>query len=60
MALRAEIEKLASADSAYRIFCERLTLVAAEFRMGAIQTILQEAVKKNNGVSANRLESSLG
>jgi len=60
MALRTEIEKLASTDSAYRIFCERLTLVAAEFRMGAIQTILQQAAQKNNGAPANRLESSLG
>jgi len=60
MALRTEIEKLGSTDSEYRIFCERLTLVAAEFRMGAIQTILQEAAQKNNGAPANRLESSLG
>ena len=60
MALRTEIEKLGSTDSAYRIFCERLTLVAAEFRMGAIQTILQEVAQKNNGAPANRLESSLG
>jgi CheY-like chemotaxis protein len=58
MALRTEIEKLDSTNPAYRIFCERLTLVAAEFRMGAIQTILQEAAQKNNGASANR--SSLG
>jgi CheY-like chemotaxis protein len=60
MALRTEIEELGSTDSAYRIFCERLTLVAAEFRMGAIQTILQEVAQKNNGAPANRLESSLG
>jgi hypothetical protein len=46
MALRAEIEKLDSTNPAYRIFCERLTRVAAEFRMGAIQTILQEALRK--------------
>jgi len=60
MALRTEIEKLGSTDSAYRIFCERLRLVAAEFRMGAIQTILQEAAQKNDCAPANRLESSLG
>jgi signal transduction histidine kinase/CheY-like chemotaxis protein len=58
MALRTEIEKLDSTNPAYRVFCERLTLVASEFRMGAIQTILQEAVQKNNGVPTNR--SSLG
>jgi signal transduction histidine kinase/CheY-like chemotaxis protein/ligand-binding sensor domain-containing protein len=60
MALRTEIEKVGSSDSTFRIFCERLTLVAAEFRMGAIQTILQEAAQKNNGAPANRLESRLG
>jgi signal transduction histidine kinase/CheY-like chemotaxis protein len=45
MALRVQIDRLGSADGAYRIFCQRLKLVTAEFRMGAVQTILQEAAR---------------
>ncbi len=52
MALRIEIDRLGSADLAYRIFCQRLKLVTAEFRMGAVQTILQEAarIKKDSPI----------
>ena len=59
MALRNEIEKLGSTSPEYRIFCERLTLVAAEFRMGAIQTILQHAAQKNIGSPESCLTSSV-
>jgi signal transduction histidine kinase/CheY-like chemotaxis protein len=55
MALRNEIERLGSTDPEYRIFCERLRRLAAEFRMGAIQTILQHAAQKNSGSPANCL-----
>jgi signal transduction histidine kinase/CheY-like chemotaxis protein len=58
MALRNEIEKLGSTSSEYRVFCERLTLVAAEFRMSAIQTILQRAAQKNIGSPESCLTSS--
>jgi signal transduction histidine kinase/CheY-like chemotaxis protein len=46
MALRNEIEELVLSHSVYRIFCERLKIVAGEFRMGAIQSILQRAIQK--------------
>ena len=48
MALRTQIDALGTSDGAYRIFCQRLKLIAAEFRMGAIQTILQRAAQKRN------------
>ncbi len=52
MALRVQIDRLGSAHVAYRIFCQRLKLVATEFRMGAVQTILQEAarIKKDSPI----------
>jgi hypothetical protein len=38
---------------AYRIFCQRLKLVAAEFRLGAVQAILQRAADKRSNPMAN-------
>jgi signal transduction histidine kinase/CheY-like chemotaxis protein len=56
MALRNEIEALVSSHGSYRIFCERLKLVAAEFRMGAVQTILQRAAQKGTNDPAQSVE----
>jgi signal transduction histidine kinase/DNA-binding response OmpR family regulator len=50
MALRTQIDALGTSDGAYRIFCQRLRLIAAEFRMGAIQTLLQRAAQKRDNV----------
>jgi esterase/lipase superfamily enzyme len=56
MALRTQIEALGTSDSAYRIFCQRLKLIAAEFRMGAIQTILQRAAQKRSNGPVHSVE----
>jgi signal transduction histidine kinase/DNA-binding NarL/FixJ family response regulator len=47
MALRKEIEKIGISNSVYRTFCERLKYLAAEFRMTAIQKLLQEAESRS-------------
>jgi CheY-like chemotaxis protein len=52
MALRSQIDALAS-QVAYRIFCQRLKLVAAEFRLGTVQAILQRAADKRSNPMAN-------
>jgi signal transduction histidine kinase/CheY-like chemotaxis protein len=59
MALRTQIEVLGTSDVAYRVFCQRLKLIAAEFRMGAIQTILQRAVEKRNSAPNQGVEQKL-
>lgn len=46
MALRDELDKLESSDSTLRTFCERVRLPAAEFRMAAIQKVLENAIAK--------------
>ncbi len=48
MALRSQIDALGTSHVAYRIFCQRLKLVVAEFRMGAVQTILMRAADKGD------------
>jgi CheY-like chemotaxis protein len=48
MALRSEIEKMSTSNSAYRTFCERLKRLAADFRMAAIQKLLQEAEQRSD------------
>jgi signal transduction histidine kinase/DNA-binding response OmpR family regulator len=47
MALRDELDKLESSNSALRSFCERVRFPAAEFRMAAIQKILENAIVKS-------------
>ena len=59
MALRTQIDALGTSDSAYRIFCQRLKLIAAEFRMGAIQTILQRAAQKRGNAPIHSVEEKL-
>ena len=46
MALRDELDKLESYDSTLRTFCERVRLPATEFRMAAIQKVLENAIAK--------------
>ena len=53
MALRSQIDALAASQVAYRIFCQRLKLVAAEFRLGTVQAILQRAADKRSNPMAN-------
>ncbi len=53
MALRNQIDALAASQVTYRIFCQRLKLVAAEFRLGTVQTILQRAADKRSNPMAN-------
>jgi CheY-like chemotaxis protein len=56
MALRTQIDRLGTSDVAYRIFCQRLKLIAAEFRMGAIQTLLQRAAQKRDSAPVHGAE----
>jgi signal transduction histidine kinase/CheY-like chemotaxis protein len=56
MALRTQIDRLGTSDVAYRIFCQRLKLIAAEFRMGAIQTLLQRAAQKRDSAPLHGAE----
>jgi signal transduction histidine kinase/CheY-like chemotaxis protein len=48
MGLRDEIERLDSSSPIHRTFCERIRLLAAEFRMSAIQKILETALAKSS------------
>jgi signal transduction histidine kinase/CheY-like chemotaxis protein len=48
MALRDEIDHLDSSDPTCRIFCERVRFLATEFRMAAIQKILESAVTRSS------------
>jgi signal transduction histidine kinase/DNA-binding NarL/FixJ family response regulator len=48
MGLRDEIERLDSSSPIHRTFCERIRLLAAEFRMSAIQKILESALAKSS------------
>jgi CheY-like chemotaxis protein len=59
MALRTQIDALGTSDVAYRVFCQWLKLIAAEFRMGAIQTILQRAAEKRSNAPNQGVEQKL-
>jgi CheY-like chemotaxis protein len=48
MGLRDEIERLDSSSPINRTFCERIRLLAAEFRMSTIQKILETALAKSS------------
>ncbi len=48
MGLRDEIERLDSSSPIHGTFCERIRLLAAEFRMSAIQKILETALAKSS------------
>ena len=48
MGLRDEIERLDSSGPIHHTFCQRMRLLAAEFRMSAIQKILETALSKSS------------
>jgi signal transduction histidine kinase/CheY-like chemotaxis protein len=52
MGLRDEIERLDASSPVLHTFCERIRLLASEFRMAAIQKVLENALAKSSASSA--------
>jgi signal transduction histidine kinase len=48
--LRDEIKKIRETDQRYELFCERVNVVLAEFRMSAIEQILKTALQQSSFV----------
>jgi hypothetical protein len=50
MALRDAVARVRADWPEAQVFCERLTVVLTEFRMAAIERILQTAIQQNQSL----------